>query len=277
MKELALNDNILRKKKKKKCIPYAQEHEIILQVIFHERVGAARSQGHRIPDLLSGEKKRKKKKRRCEKWRTRCKYIRFTAKSTGRKCAEGQSPSATGDHIRTYTHKDGIQGGGELPGRDLRLGHHLPEWPWLVEPPPPPAKYPTNIRILDRCDARACYPKYLRFDDRSRVAPQAPTSITAHANLTRAESTKTHLNQMCDTLSYILQIISSRQISIVISRLPRTWTQVALTLKHSRDKCLYDYFYHFCVLNSFFKLCPHCMKEQCLNEKITRITFFYFD
>ena len=45
------------------------------------------------------KKRRNKKTERWEKWRTRCKYIRFTAKSTGRKCAEGQSPSATGDHI----------------------------------------------------------------------------------------------------------------------------------------------------------------------------------
>lgn len=35
----------------------------------------------------------------------------------GRKCAEGQSlsASATGDHLYVYTHEDGIQGGGELP------------------------------------------------------------------------------------------------------------------------------------------------------------------
>jgi len=27
--------------------------------------------------------------------------------------------------VITYTYEDGIQGGGELPGRDLRLGRHL--------------------------------------------------------------------------------------------------------------------------------------------------------
>jgi len=40
--------------------------------------------------------------------------------------AEGQSPSRRRQVI-TYTHQGGIQGGGELPGRDLRLGRHLPE------------------------------------------------------------------------------------------------------------------------------------------------------
>lgn len=116
----------------------------------------ARSQGHRIPGLLSGGKKKRKKTQRCEKWRTRCKYIRFTAKSTGRKCAEGQSPSATGDHIHTYTHKDGIQGGGELPGRDLRLGHHLPEWPWLASSLPllPSSILPTFVSLIDATRAR---------------------------------------------------------------------------------------------------------------------------
>jgi len=34
------------------------------------------------------------------------------------------------------------------------------------------------IRILDRCDARACCPKYPRFDDRSRVAPQVRLRLT---------------------------------------------------------------------------------------------------
>lgn len=120
-----------------------------------ERVGEISRTSNTRPFVR--REKKKEKKRRCEKWRTRCKYIRFTAKSTGRKCAEGQSPSATGDHIHTYiyTHKDGIQGGGELPGRDLRLGHHLPEWPWLVEPPLPPAKYPTAfVSLIDVTRAR---------------------------------------------------------------------------------------------------------------------------
>lgn len=35
-------------------------------------------------------------------------------KVNGRKCAEGQPPSATGDYI--YARDAGIQGGGELPG-----------------------------------------------------------------------------------------------------------------------------------------------------------------
>lgn len=50
------------------------------------------------------------------------------------------------------------------------------------------------------------------------------TSITAHANLTRAESTETHLKKMCDTLSYISQIICGEKIPIVILILPYTDT-----------------------------------------------------
>lgn len=38
----------------------------------------------------------------------------FAGEVNGRKCAEGQSPSATGDYI--YARDAGIQGGGELPG-----------------------------------------------------------------------------------------------------------------------------------------------------------------
>lgn len=64
------------------------------------------SQGHRTPGLLSGEKRKKRKKKKIreeergrgggearregrgerrnkKKWQTRCKYIRFTVKSTG--------------------------------------------------------------------------------------------------------------------------------------------------------------------------------------------------
>lgn len=80
-----------------------------------------------------------------------------------------------------------------------------PSWVTLTRveppPPPPPVKYPTNIRILDRCDARACCPKYLRFDDRSRAVPQAPR-LRTHANFTHAEST-THLKRN-DAVLYIV-------------------------------------------------------------------------
>jgi len=121
------------------------------------------------------ERKKKKKETEMRKMADEMQIYSLHGKVNGAKvCRRSVSVSDRWSHTYIYTHKDGIQGGGELPGRDLRLGHHLPEWPWLVEPPSPPAKYPTNIRILDRCDARACYPKYLRFDDRSRVAPQAP-------------------------------------------------------------------------------------------------------
>jgi len=65
---------------------------------------------------------------RGKKWRPGCKCIRFTAKSTGRKSVQKVSLRLDSERqVITYTHQGGIQGGGELPGRDLRLGRHLPE------------------------------------------------------------------------------------------------------------------------------------------------------
>lgn len=98
------NGNALKKQKRderKERIPYAQGHGIISRgYILHERAGGISRTSNTWPFV---EKKKRRKKGRWEKWRRRCKYIRFTAKSTGRKCAEGQSPSATGDH--TYARR----------------------------------------------------------------------------------------------------------------------------------------------------------------------------
>lgn len=53
-------------------------------------------------------------------------YSLHGEKSTGAKvCAE--KVSLRQRQVITYTHEGGIQGGGELPGRDLRLGRHLSE------------------------------------------------------------------------------------------------------------------------------------------------------
>lgn len=78
--------------------------------------------------LLSEREKKKKKTKgkRCEKMADEMQMYSLHGEVNGAKvCAEGQSPSATGDHV--YAREGGIQGGGELPGRDLRLGRHLPE------------------------------------------------------------------------------------------------------------------------------------------------------
>lgn len=82
-------------------------------------------QGRRTSRLLSNQRKEKeKKKKEGGEWigrkrenihigRKRDANV-FAGEVNGRKCAEGQSPSATGDYI--YARDAGIQGGGELPG-----------------------------------------------------------------------------------------------------------------------------------------------------------------
>lgn len=86
---------------------------------------SARSQGHRMPGLLSGEKKKREKNGDAKNGGRDANIF------ASRQSQRGESVQKVSLRQRQvtymYTHKDGIQGGGELPGRDLRLGHHLPE------------------------------------------------------------------------------------------------------------------------------------------------------
>lgn len=67
---------------------------------------------------------------RWEKWRTRCKCIRFKyIRWRSQRGKSVQKVSLRQRQVITHTHEGGIQGGGELPDRDLRLGRHLLEWP----------------------------------------------------------------------------------------------------------------------------------------------------
>jgi len=87
----------------------------------------AGSQGHRIPGLLSRRKKRRNKKTRDGKNGERDANIFASRRNQRGKSV--QKVSLCQRQVITYTHENEIQGGGELPGRDLRLGRHLPEWP----------------------------------------------------------------------------------------------------------------------------------------------------
>lgn len=127
----AANGNALKKTRKrderKERISYAQGHGIISHAVVFSMRELAGSQGHRIPGLLSRGEKRNIKKTRDEKNGERDANIFASRRS--QRGESVQKVSLRQRQVITYTHEGGIQGGGELPGRDLRLGRHLPEWP----------------------------------------------------------------------------------------------------------------------------------------------------
>lgn len=99
------NGNALKKQKRderKERIPYAQGHGIISRgYILHERAGEISRTSNTWPFV---EKKKRRKKREMGKIAKEMQiYSLHSEVNCTRKCAEGQSPSATGDH--TYARR----------------------------------------------------------------------------------------------------------------------------------------------------------------------------
>lgn len=122
------NGNALKKQKKrwreKNRFRTRKDTELFRAIIFSMREPAG-SQGHRIPGLLLRRKKRRKKGDRKNGERD----ANIFASRRSQQGESVQKVSLRQRQVITYTHEGGIQGGGELPGRDLRLGRHLLEWP----------------------------------------------------------------------------------------------------------------------------------------------------
>lgn len=139
------DDETRGKKKRTNRFHTRKDTKLFRAAILRERSDGISRTSNTRPAFCQSKKKTEKKKK--EKKPNKEKKIGKMAdemqiyslhgeKSTGAKvCAE--KVSLRQRQVITYTHEGGIQGGGELPGRDLRLGRHLSEWPWLAESPSP--------------------------------------------------------------------------------------------------------------------------------------------
>lgn len=103
------------------------------------------------------ERKKRKKETKMRKMADEMQIYSLHGKVNGAKvCRRSVSVSDRWSHTYIYTHKDGIQGGGELPGRDLRLGHTtFPSDPDSSSLPLlPPSIPPTFVSLIDATRAR---------------------------------------------------------------------------------------------------------------------------
>ncbi|TGZ48859.1 hypothetical protein DBV15_08121 [Temnothorax longispinosus] len=159
------NGNALKKRdERKERISYARKDTELF------RAAVVSMTSNTWPFVERRRKKKKKQKTRDGKNGERDANIFDSRRS--QRGESVQKVSLRQRQVTTYTHEGGIQGGGELPGRDLRLGRHLPDIP-----------IGTFVSLIDATRARVYFPKCPRFDNRLSVAPYV--LFTCRTNLTR--------------------------------------------------------------------------------------------
>lgn len=115
------------KKNRKEWIPYAQGHRIIPHGYSPRGREREREPASSLKDIEYTRSFVKRKKEKKEMRKNGGRDANVFASRRSQRGESVQKVSLRQRQVITYTHEGGIQGGGELPGRDLRLGRHLSE------------------------------------------------------------------------------------------------------------------------------------------------------